>query len=93
MHIGIPREVKIYENRVGMTPGSVRETVSQGHQVTVEHNAGHTIGFDDAEYEAAGAKIVSTAAEVFSGADMIVKVKEPQPSEIMLLRDKQILFT
>ena len=93
MHIGIPREVKSFENRVGMTPASVREAVADGHTVTVETNAGHTIGFDDAQYEAAGAKIAATAKDTFDNAEMIVKVKEPQPEEIGMLRDGQILFT
>jgi alanine dehydrogenase len=93
MHIGIPREVKSFENRVGMTPASVREAVVGGHTVTVETNAGHTIGFDDALYEAAGAKIAATAKDAFENAEMIVKVKEPQPEEIGMLRDGQILFT
>ena len=93
MHIGVPREIKSYENRVGMTPGSVRETIARGHQVTVEHNAGYSIGFDDAEYETAGARIGPTAADVFRAADMVVKVKEPQPSEIQMLREGQVIFT
>ena len=93
MLIGIPREIKSYENRVGMTPASVREAVGAGHDVLVERNAGHTIGFDDAHYEAAGAKIAASAVDVFAAADMIVKVKEPQAVEIGMLREGQILFT
>lgn len=93
MLIGIPREIKSFENRVGMTPASVREIIAAGNRVLVERNAGHTIGFDDTDYEAAGAKIAASAADVFAEADMIVKVKEPQPVEIEMLREGQILFT
>jgi alanine dehydrogenase len=93
MLIGVPKEIKSFENRVGLTPASVREMVGNDHQVFVETNAGHAIGFDDANYEAAGAKIAADAADVFEAADMIVKVKEPQKPEIEMLRDGQILFT
>ena len=93
MLIGVPTEIKAFENRVGMTPQSVREAVSAGHKVIVERNAGHTIGFDDAHYERAGATVLGTAAEIFEKADMIVKVKEPQPVETKMLRDGQVLFT
>ncbi len=93
MLIGVPKEVKIEEHRVGLTPESVRELVHRGHKVVVESGAGAGIGFDDKAYEGAGAAIVAREAELFAGADMIVKVKEPQPSEIALLRDEQIVFT
>ena len=93
MLIGIPKEIKSFENRVGMTPASVREAISAGNEVLVERNAGHLIGFDDRDYEAAGAKVAETAQDVFADAEMIVKVKEPQPDEISMLRDGQILFT
>jgi alanine dehydrogenase len=93
MLIGVPKEIKSFENRVGLTPASVREMIGNDHQVLVETNAGHAIGFDDANYEAAGAKIAADAADVFEAADMIVKVKEPQKPEIEMLRDGQILFT
>jgi len=91
--IGIPKEIKSYEHRVGMTPASVREAVLAGNDVIVENNAGHIIGFDNSDYEAAGANISGSAADVFATADMIVKVKEPQTSEISMLRDGQVLFT
>ena len=78
MRIGVPKEIKNNEFRVGVTPGSAREYVSRGHEVFVETNAGAGIGADDATYEAAGAKILGSAAEVFETAEMIVKVKEPQ---------------
>ncbi len=93
MRIGVPREIKVLENRVGLTPGSVREVVAHGHQVVVEHNAGQGIGMDDDAYRRAGATIAGTAAEVFAAADMIVKVKEPQAGERKMLREGQILFT
>lgn len=93
MRIGIPKEIKKQEHRVGMTPASVREAIRQGHKVLVETGAGAGIGFDDASYKAAGADIAASAADVFAGADMIVKVKEPQPQECAMLRKDQILFT
>jgi len=93
MRIGVPREIKIRENRVGLTLASVRELVHHGHQVVVEHAAGHGIGADDRDYVREGATIVATAADVYGGCDMIVKVKEPQPTERTLLRPGQILFT
>jgi alanine dehydrogenase len=93
MRIGVPKEIKVLENRVGLTPASVREFVTHGHEVTVEHNAGAGIGVEDSAYTAAGATIASDAASVFAGAEMIVKVKEPQPEECKRLRPGQILFT
>jgi len=93
MLIGVPKEIKNHEYRVGMTPPGVLELTTLGHKVMVETNAGHQIGIDDADYVAAGATIAGAAADVFAAADMIVKVKEPQPQEIMMLRENQILFT
>lgn len=93
MRIGVPKEIKVLENRVGMVPGSVREVVAHGHQVIVEHDAGIGIGMDDDAYRRAGATVVATAAEVFAAAEMIVKVKEPQAVERAMLRPGQILFT
>lgn len=93
MLIGVPKEIKNHEYRVGLTPPSVHELVDRGHQVIVQKNAGHDIGLDDAHYLAAGASIVDSAQEVFARADMIVKVKEPQPQECALLREHQILYT
>jgi alanine dehydrogenase len=93
MRIGVPKEIKVLENRVGLTPGSVREAVHRGHDVIVEHNAGQGIGMDDEAYRRAGGRVVDTAAEVFAAADMIVKVKEPQASERKMLRQGQVLFT
>ncbi|MCB1475922.1 MAG: alanine dehydrogenase [Rhodobiaceae bacterium] len=93
MKIGVPKEIKNHEYRVGMTPASVLEAVRAGHQLIVEHDAAHAIGFDDADYVAAGAEIAPDARTVFAGADMIVKVKEPQANERAMLREGQILFT
>lgn len=93
MLIGIPREIKVHEYRVGMTPSAVREAVMNGHQVLAETGAGKGIGCDDSDYIKVGAGIASTAAEVFKQADMVVKVKEPQPNECAMLRDGQLLFT
>jgi len=93
MIIGVPKEIKNNEFRVGMTPGGVREFVAHGHSVLVENAAGEGSSFADAEYATAGAEIVATAEEVFARADMIVKVKEPQPVEIARLREGQILYT
>ena len=93
MRIGVPKEIKVLENRVGLTPGSVRELTHHGHAVVVEHNAGQGIGMDDEAYRRAGAEIAATAAEVFGSAEMIVKVKEPQAVERRMLREGQVLFT
>lgn len=93
MLIGVPKEIKTHENRVGLTPASVRELVTRGHQVIIESNAGGPIGLDDNQYRSAGAEILDTAQEIFSRAQMIVKVKEPQAAELSLLRAGQIIFT
>ena len=93
MRIGVPKEIKEQEHRVGLTPASVREVVAQGHEVLVETNAGAGIGAADAQYAAAGAKVMPSADEVFARADMIVKVKEPQAAERKRLRPGQVLFT
>ena len=93
MRIGVPKEIKVHEYRVGMTPGGVREAARRGHDVLVETGAGAGIGLNDAAYEKAGATIAASAAEVFAQADLIVKVKEPQPVEYARLRSGQMLFT
>jgi alanine dehydrogenase len=93
MLIGVPKEIKIEEYRVGLVPANVHEFISHGHKVMVESKAGAGIGFSDADYAEAGAEVVATAAEIFKRADMIVKVKEPQPVECEMLRPGQILFT
>lgn len=93
MRIGIPREIKVHEYRVAMVPAGVRELVAAGHEVLVESNAGAGIGATDLQYAAAGATIARSAAEVFAAAELIVKVKEPQPRECAMLRQGQVLFT
>ena len=93
MIAGVPKEIKNHEYRVGLTPSSVRELTSRGHQVLVQQNAGLDIGLPDEQYVAAGAAIVATAQEIFGRADMIVKVKEPQPGECAMLGAGQILYT
>jgi alanine dehydrogenase len=93
MLVGVPKEIKPSEFRVGLTPTAVGEYVAHGHKVIVEAGAGAGIGASDADYVAAGAEIVPNAATVFSRADMVVKVKEPQPAEWVQLRPGQILFT
>jgi alanine dehydrogenase len=93
MRIGVPKEIKVLEFRVSMTPSVVAELTSRGHEVFVETKAGAGIGLDDETYRAAGAKVMATADEVFGAAEMIVKVKEPQPAEVARLRPDHILFT
>lgn len=93
MIIGIPKEIKNHEYRIGMTPAGVRELVHNGHTVLVQHDGGAAIGFDDASYLDAGAEIVADAADIFARANMIIKVKEPQPNECKMLRKGQLLFT
>ena len=93
MLIGVPKEIKTHEYRVGLVPSSVRELIHHGHSVLVQTGAVTVIGIDDKAYETAGARIAKDAAEVFAQADMIVKVKEPQPAECRMLRPGQVLFT
>ncbi len=93
MRIGVPKEIKVREYRVGLTPTSVRELTAHGHEVLVESSAGAGIGMADAEYERAGASVVAKPSEIFARADMIVKVKDPQAAERAMLRPGQVLFT
>src|SRR4051794_11738434 len=93
MRVGVPKEIKVHEYRVGLTPGAVREYVAAGHAVLVETRAGAGIGASDDAYRKAGAVIADTAAEIFATSEMIVKVKEPQVPEWRQLREGQILFT
>lgn len=93
MIVGVPKEIKNHEYRVGLTPGAVKEFVTHGHQVVVENNAGTAIGFDNQQYIDAGARILDTAEEIFASAEMIVKVKEPQVNECKMLRKGQTLYT
>jgi alanine dehydrogenase len=93
MLIGVPKEIKVHEYRVGLTPDSAREFVTHGHQVLVQTNAGAGIGCADERYRAAGAEIAGSAKEIFDKAEMIVKVKEPQRAERAMLKEGQVLFT
>ncbi|MBY4676462.1 alanine dehydrogenase [Marinobacterium arenosum] len=93
MLIGVPKEIKVHEYRVGLTPMGVGELVGRGHQVLIEHHAGHAIGFDDEDYCQAGATIVPSAREIFERSEMVIKVKEPQPAECAALSNGQLLFT
>ncbi len=93
MRIGVPREIKVHEYRVGLVPAGVRELTASGHDVLIQAGAGEGIGIPDADYLAVGARIVPDAAAVFAGAELVVKVKEPQPAECAMLRRGQLLFT
>jgi len=93
MKIGVPKEIKPQENRIGLTPDSVKTLVSEGHEVLVENNGGFEAGFENDQYLKAGAKIADTAADIFNDAEIIVKVKEPQKVEVDMLRENQILYT
>ncbi|MBT6264594.1 MAG: alanine dehydrogenase [Halieaceae bacterium] len=93
MIVGIPKEIKNHEYRIGMTPAGVRELINRGHQVLVETEGGVGVGFDNASYEAVGAQIVASPEDIFAAADMIIKVKEPQANECRMLRSGQVLFT
>lgn len=93
MLIGVPKEIKNHEYRIGMTPAGVREVIAAGHEVMIQRDGGAAIGLTNEQYEAAGAKIIDTAEDIFATADMIVKVKEPQPNECKMLRSGQLLFT
>lgn len=93
MLVGVPKEIKNHEYRIGLTPAGARELVANGHQVIVQRDGGKAIGLTDEQYAKAGAQIVDSAEEVFGRADMVVKVKEPQPAECALLRPGQVLYT
>jgi alanine dehydrogenase len=93
MKIGVPKEIKIHEYRVGLVPAGVRELVDAGHQVLVQSGAGSGIGFENSHYQAAGASIAQSASDIFASSDLVVKVKEPQIAECRQLRSGQILFT
>lgn len=93
MLIGVPKEIKVREYRVGLTPSNVRELVDEGHKVIVETNAASGIGISDEEYVTAGAEIAKTPEEIFAKADMIVKIKEPLKNECLMMRENQIIFT
>ena len=93
MIIGVPKEIKPQENRIGLTPESVKTLVSEGHEVLVENNGGFEAGFENDQYIKAGAKIAKSAADIFNDAEIIVKVKEPQKNEVDMIRENQIVYT
>jgi len=93
MKIGVPKEIKPQENRIGLTPESVKDLVSNGHEVLVENNGGYEAGFENDQYKNAGAKIVDKAGDIFNDAEIIVKVKEPLSNEVKMIRKNQIIFT
>ena len=93
MRIGVPKEIKPQENRIGLTPDSVKTLVSEGHEVLVEDNGGFEAGFDNDQYKYAGAKIIEKAADIFNDAEIIVKVKEPQKVEVEMIKENQIVYT
>ena len=93
MHIGSPKEIKVGESRIGLVPSSVRELVALGHTVYIQKDAGISVGLHDEDYQQVGANIVDSLEEVYEKAELIIKVKEPQPSEYDLLREDHILFT
>ncbi len=93
MRIGVPKEIKPQENRIGLTPDSVKTLVSEGHEVLVENNGGFEAGFDNDQYKNAGAKIIEKAADIFNDAEIIVKVKEPQKVEVEMIKENQIVYT
>ena len=93
MKIGVPREIKPQENRIGLTPESVKTLTSHGHEVLIENNGGYEAGFDNDQYKSVGAKIVDKAEDIFNDAEIIVKVKEPLSNEVKMIRENQIIFT
>ena len=93
MKIGVPKEIKPQENRIGLTPESVKTLTSNGHEVLIENNGGFEAGFENDHYVSSGAKIVNSAEDIFNDSDIIVKVKEPQSSEVKMIRENQVIFT
>ncbi len=93
MKIGVPKEIKPQENRIGLTPESVKTLVSEGHEVLVENNGGFEAGFENEQYSSVGAKIVNKASDIFNDAEIIVKVKEPQKAEVEMIKENQIIYT
>ena len=93
MKIGVPKEIKPQENRIGLTPDSVKTLTSNGHEILIQSNGGFEAGFDDDQYKSSGAKIIDNAEDIFNDAEVIVKVKEPLSNEVKMLRENQIIFT
>ena len=93
MRIGVPKEIKLQEYRVGLTPNSVKVLIGKGHKVLVENNSGFEAGFTNEDYKSAGAKIIDKSSDIFKNSDLIVKVKEPQSNEVAMIRENQIIYT
>ena len=93
MIIGVPKEIKLQEHRIGLTPESVKALTERNHEVLVENNGGFEAGFTNEDYLKAGAKIIKTPEEIFKTAELIVKVKEPQMKEVKMIREGQIIYT
>ena len=93
MRIGVPKEIKAQESRVGLTPSSAKILSSNGHEIFVENNCGVEAGFDNDQYEKAGAKIVKQASDIYNDSEIIVKVKEPLNNEIVMIKENQVVFT
>ena len=93
MIVGVPKEIKLQEHRIGLTPESVKVLTKKGHEVLVQNNGGLESGFTNTEYENAGAKIIDSAGEIFKKSEIIVKVKEPQMNEVKMIRENQIIYT
>ena len=93
MRFGVPKEIKPQENRIGLTPESVKVLSSNGHKILIENNAGYEAGFENRHYEGVGAKIVNKAEDIFNDSEIIVKVKEPLNNEIKMIKENQIVFT
>ena len=93
MKIGVPKEIKPQENRIGLTPDSVKDLIKNGHEVLVENNGGYEAGFENKQYQDAGAKIVNKAEDIFYDSEIIVKVKEPLANEVKMIKEDQIIFT
>ena len=93
MKIGVPKEIKPQENRVGLTPDSVNDLIKNGHEVLIENNSGYEAGFENKQYKDVGAKIVNRAEDIFYDSEIIVKVKEPLEKEVEMIKEDQIIFT
>ena len=93
MIIGVPKEIKLQEHRIGLTPDSVKTLADKGHEVLVQDNGGFEAGFSNEDYKNAGAKIIEKAEEIFKKAEIIVKVKEPQMNEVKMIREDQVIYT
>ena len=93
MIIGVPKEIKLQEHRIGLTPESVKTLTDKGHEVLIQHDGGFEAGFSNEDYENAGAKIIKKPEEIFKKSEIIVKVKEPQANEVKMIRENQIIYT